>query len=232
MSPSSAVANLELLVVSNDYPTLKLFISAWRDTGSKLESTPSISCATDFVEHRKLDGIVVDMGVKGAVEFISQLKVARGEASPIILACAGTSQEEKAALTAGANFIVQKPISTGRVFDLLTLSGRVQAPQRRQFVRHRLVEPVTILSGGVQYRALISDLSESGMSIRSVPVLSPDSSLEFCFALRSAAVVGGKGKTVWTNTDGYSGIKFDFVSCSNTVSFPKLLDQHAVLLSC
>ena len=230
MSPLSALANLELLIVSNDYFTLKMFISAWRESGRRLDSTPSISCAHDLARNRKLHGIVIDMGLKGAVEFISQLHATRQDI-PIVLAFAGTLFEEKAALAAGANFVLQKPISTDRVFDLLTLGGRVQPPQRRAFLRHRLVEPVTIISDGLQYRALISDLSQSGMSICSVQLLEPDVPLSFSFALRSSLNVAGQGRIMWSNGEGYAGIKFDAVRCSNMLPFPEWLNKHAVLLS-
>jgi CheY-like chemotaxis protein len=232
MSLLSALTNRELLIVSNDYSTLKTFISAWRETGSKLDSTPSIACARDLARSRKLHGIVIDMGVTGAEEFISQLQAGTGQQVPIILACVGTPNEEKAALAAGANFVVQKPISTGRVFDLLTLGGQVQAPQRRGFLRHRLVEPVTLLSDGLQFRALISDLSQSGMSIRSVQMLEPDAPLQFSFALRSTTAVTGEGRIMWTTGNGRAGIKFDSVRCSNSLPFTEWLDKHAVFLSC
>lgn len=227
---SSALANFELLVVSNDYSTLKTLVGAWRETGNHLESTPSITYAHDFVQKRKTHGIVIDMQMKGALEFVRQLKQSRDNAGPIIVACAGTPQEERAALAAGANFVVQKPISTGRIFDLLTLSGPIQGPQRRRYLRHRLVAPVTIFSSGLHYRALISDLSESGMSIRSTRRFGLRAPVEFNFELRSNAAVAGEGRIVWTDDSGFAGIQFDTVRCAKPVSFPVWLDHHSVLL--
>lgn len=230
MASSSALANLELLIVSNDYSTLKMFTSAWRETGSRLDSTPSIACANDLVTNRKIHGIVVDMGVKGAPEFISQLKKSRGQGAPVIVACTSASREEKAALDAGANFVVQRPFSTGRVFDLLTLGRRIPEPQRRGSLRHKLVAPVTIFTDGLQYRALISDLSECGMSIRSLPTFAPNTALQFLFDVHSSAAVVGQGKVIWTNADGYAGISFDSVRCSNSLPFAHWLDKHGVML--
>lgn len=232
MSLPSVLANLELLVVSNDYSTLRRFVSAWRETGSRLDSTPSIICATELVSSRKLHGILIDMGVKGAVELISQLQVLTGQGIPLILACVSTPQEEKAALAAGANFVVHKPISVGRILDLLTLGGHIQAPQRRKFLRHPLVQPVTISSDSLQFRALTSNLSQTGMSIRSVQLLDLNAPVEFCLQLCSTTTVAGRGKVVWVAPEGYAGIKFKSVRCSSDLPFPEWLDKHAVLLSC
>ena len=232
MASSVALANLELLIVSNDYSTLKMFVCARRTTANRLDSTPSIACAHDFVQHRKMHGIVVDMQMKGAFEFISQVRKNTGNGSPIIVACVTTSLEERDALAAGANFVVQKPISTGRIFDLLALNGPIQALQRRRFFRHPLVAPVTILSEGLQYRALTSDLSQCGMSICSVQMLGPQAPLEFAFELPSTTVVTGHGKVMWINDSGYTGIKFDSVQCSDGAQFGQRLDYYSVVLSC
>jgi CheY-like chemotaxis protein len=232
MASSSALANFELLIVSNDYPTLKMFVCAWREAGNRLDSTPSIACANDFVQHRKMHGIVVDMAVKGASEFIGQVRKSRGNGAAIIVACAATAQDERAALAAGANFVVQKPFSTGRIFDLLTLNSPIQAPQRRRYLRHRLVAPVTILSQGLQYRALTSDLGPCGMSIRSVRLLGPNTSLKFSFQLCSTTTVAGRGRIMWADDSGCAGIKFDSVRCADATPFPEWLNRHGVLLSC
>jgi CheY-like chemotaxis protein len=231
MAPSSALANLDLLIVSNDYSTLKMFVYAWRETGSRLDSTPSITCARDFVQNRKMHGIVIDMQVNGAFGFISQVRKSSGSAAPIIVACTGNPQEESEALAAGANFVVQKPISTGRIFDLLSLNGSIQAPQRRRYLRHPLVAPVTILSGATQLRALTSDLSESGMSIRSVQMLAPDTPLKFAFELPSTTAVTGLGKIMWVNDEGYAGIKFNSVLCSDGAQLGQWLGYCSMVMS-
>jgi CheY-like chemotaxis protein len=226
---SSALSSLELLIVSNDYSILKMFVRAWRETGSRIDSAASIACAGDLVQSRRMHGIVVDMRLGGACEFISQTRKSGAHGSPIIVACAATPEEERTALAAGANFVVQKPISTSKVFDLLTLSGAIEPPQRRFGVRHRLIVPVTIFSDGLQYRALTSDLSQGGMAIRSARVVGPHTTLEFFLEVRSTAVAG-RGRIMWNSESGYAGIQFDSVRCSNPLPFPEWLGQQAVLL--
>jgi CheY-like chemotaxis protein len=226
---SSALSSLELLIVSNDYSTLKMFVRAWRESGSRIDSAASIACAGDLVRSRKMHGVVVDMRLGGACEFISQTRKSGVQGGPIIVACATTAGEEQAALVAGANFVVQKPISTSKVFDLLTLSGAIEPPQRRFSMRHRLIAPVTIFSDGLQYRALTSDLSQGGMAIRSARVAGAQTCLEFFLEIRSTAVAG-RGRIMWCSDNGYAGIQFDSVRCSNPLPFPEWLDKQAVLL--
>lgn len=230
MVPSFTVANLELLIVSSDYSTLKTFTRAWRESGTRLDSTPSLACATDVVASRAVHGIVVDAAIKGACEFIRKITESQGKAAPVIVACAGNPWEEREALAAGANFVVQKPFSTSRVFDLLTLSRRIPAPQRRRFLRHKLVTPVTIFSEGLQSRALTADLSERGMSICSAQMFPLDTTCQFAFDMRSSTAVIGQGRIMWTKDDGFAGIRFDSVRCSNSLPFPEWLDRHGVML--
>lgn len=230
MTPSSALAKLELLIVSNDYSTLKMFARAWRDTGAHLDSTPSLACAEDLIVNREIHGIVVDAAVKGAFEFIRRIKESRGQGAPVIVVCAGDPQEEKAALDAGAHFVAQKPASASRVFDLLTLSRQDSPAQRRRYPRHKLIAPITIFSAGSQCRALLSDLSERGMSIRSAQAFTPSATLQFIFDVRSSAAIVGQGRVMWTNDDGYAGISFDSVRCSSSLPFAEWLEKHSVML--
>jgi CheY-like chemotaxis protein len=230
MVPSSVLANLELLIVSSDYSTLKTFTRAWRESGTRLDSTPSLTCARDVMANRQVHGIVIDAALKGAGEFIRKIKESQGQRSPVIVVCAGNPWEEREALAAGANFVVQKPISTSRVFDLLTLSRQLPAPQRRRFLRHRLIAPVTIFRDGRQYRVLTADLSERGMSVRSAQMLDADTTLKFAFNLRSSTTVLGQGRVMWTKNDGYAGIKFESIRCSNSMPFADWLDKHGVML--
>lgn len=226
----SAQASLDLLIVSDDYSTLKMFVSAWRETGSRIDSTASIACARDLVQSRRMHGIVVDIRLQGACDFIRQARKNGGKEGPVIIACAANLEEEQAGLAAGANFIVHKPVSTGKVFDLLTLGASPQAPQRRLSVRRRLIVPVTIFRNGLQCRALSSDLSESGMAIRSARISETDASLDFFLEINSIAVAG-RGRVMWSGEGGYSGIKFDSVRCSNRLPFSEWLERQDLIVA-
>lgn len=226
----STQACLDLLIVSADYSTLKMFVCAWRETGSRIDSTASIACAHDLLQSRRMHGIVVDMRLQGACDFIRQTRKHGGQEEPVIIACTGSREEEQAGLAAGANFVVQKPISTGKVFDLLTLGASAQTRQRRLSVRRRLVVPVTIFRDGLQYRALSSDLSEGGMAIRSARISGTDASLDFFLEVNSIAVAG-RGRVMWNGESGYAGIRFDSVRCSNPLPFPQWLEKQDLLMA-
>src|SRR2546421_4903095 len=71
---SALLNNLELLVVSNDYATLKMLVRACQEFGSRLDSTPSLTSANDFLRRRKIDGIIIDLQVPGALEFIATVR--------------------------------------------------------------------------------------------------------------------------------------------------------------
>jgi CheY-like chemotaxis protein len=229
MASTSALAGLELLVISDDYSTLKTFVCARRETGRRIDSTASIECARDLLQNRRMHGIVVDMGLSGACEFIQEARNSEGNEAPIFIACAGTPQEERAALSAGANFVVHKPVSTSKVFDLLSLSGTMPTPQRRACARHRLIAPVTIFCGGLQFRALTSDLSQGGMSVRTARLSGTDTLVEFFLEVRSTAVAG-RGRIMWNGENGCAGVKFESVRCSNPAPFPEWLEKQGSLL--
>jgi PilZ domain len=230
MASSSALAHLTLLVVSNDYSVLKLFAGAWRDAGTRIESTANIPRAMDMVKQRRMQAVVVDMKLHGACDLIRLARIECGKGGPLILACADNIEEERASLNAGAHFAAQRAGSAEKVFDLLTRSG-MELPQRRLSVRYNVVAPVTIFSAGSQYRALISNLSAGGMAIRSARAAGTNGEIDFFFELHATAV-SGRGRVIWHNENGCAGIQFDSIRCSNALLFAAWLNKQGFLLGC
>ena len=117
------LAQCELLLVSSDYAMVTIFARACQELGVRLESVHSITAAGDVVKKRKVDGIVVDMRMVGAVALMEELRDGGSSRSAVIFACAENYVESEAALNAGANLLIQKPIVQEDLIALLTASA-------------------------------------------------------------------------------------------------------------
>ena len=68
---------LVFLAVCNDYPVLKTVTSAIQRLGGHLHCVPSISTASDYIERRKMDGIVIDTALDGALNLVQFIRDGR-----------------------------------------------------------------------------------------------------------------------------------------------------------
>jgi len=227
--PDADLCGLQFLVISSDYNTLKSFTAAAQELGGQMDSTPSLSTANRFVERYRLDGIVIDMEMQGALDFIETIREGRSNRSSVIFACAGVPVEENSAIRAGANFVFHKPFSVQKILSLLSATAPVLTEEHRKFFRHPLVVPVSITYDGVQHRALTANLSENGMAIRSFRLFQAGAPVGFSFQLPSGPVIKGHGEIVWTDAGGSAGIKFSGISGCGQNDFVEWLDRNEVL---
>jgi response regulator RpfG family c-di-GMP phosphodiesterase len=232
MTPSSSMLNnLELLVVSSDYSTLKILVRACQDLGSRLESTPSISSADHILQHRKIDGIIIDMETRGSFELVEKVRKSNSNRTSLIFSCVASLDEGEMAKDTGANFVAIKPISFNTITDLLITATPALTDERKRYFRHKLVVPITISFEGNQHRALTSNMSETGMAVRSFRMLPPGTPVEFSFELPAGPCVKGKGEIMWADAEGRAGIKFETVTCSGSPHLMEWLDHRRMVLS-
>jgi CheY-like chemotaxis protein len=222
------LGGLQFLVVSSDYNTLRTFTAAAQELGGQMDSTPSLTTANRFVQRYRLDGIVVDMQMQGALDFIETVREGDSNRSSIIFACAGVPLEENSAIRAGANFVFHKPFSVEKILTLLSATAPALEEEHRSYFRHPLVVPVSIDYDGVQHRALTANLSENGMAIRSFRLFQAGTPIGFSFQLPSGPVVKGQGEIIWTDAGGCAGIKFGNLSGCLQKEFVEWLDRNSI----
>lgn len=228
---ATVLSNLDLLAVSNDYSALKVIVSACQGLGANLQSISSITGANDHVRRNKVDGVIVDMHMEGAPAFIEMVRKVGSNHAALVFACTESSVQSQQALQAGANLLVQKPVVFENLVNLLTASAPMLEEERRRYFRHPLVVPITVSHNGIQHRALTSNMSQTGMAIRSFRVFESQSPVEFSFELPSGPVVKGNGEVVWIDSEGRVGIKFHFLSCTGGCPLGEWLNHHCIVIS-
>lgn len=228
---TSVLSNLELLAVSNDYSALKVIVSACQGLGARLESLSSITGASEHVRRNKVDGVIVDMKMEGARAFIESIRNAGSNHATVVFACTESPQQSQQALQAGANMLVQKPVQFDNLVSLLKAAAPMLEEERRRYFRHSLVIPLTICHNGVQHRALTSNMSQTGMAIRSFRPFESRSPVEFSFQLPSGPSVKGQGEVMWIDSEGRVGIRFIFLSCTGDYPLAEWLNHHCIVLS-
>ena len=224
----ASLQNVDILVVSSDYSILKMFTGAVQQLGGQLNSTPSLTTAGHFVQGRRLDGIVIDMEMSGAQNFLENIRNGGPNRSSVIFGCAGPEQPLSAS-HGGVNFVFHKPLTPDKIVDLLESTSSLLQTEQKRYFRHKLVIPVNIYYGGVHHRALTSNMSETGMAIRTFRVFAPGSAVEFSFDLPAGPGIKGKGEIMWVDAEGHVGIKFNLVTCAGRPPLSQWLDTHSIV---
>ena len=110
------------------------------------------------------------------------------------------------ALSAGANFLLRKPLNEDSIALHITIAKELLERERRRYFRHAVNLPVILNDGEMEQHARMTNLSEGGMAVRTAKALKHTSITDFAFDLPAGASVGGRGQVAWTNTEGMAGI--------------------------
>lgn len=202
-------ASFDFLLVSSDYDLLKAITIAVKQIGGKLNVVTSAATAKDYVKRRKLDGIVLDLAVPGAIDLIGAVRDGHSNRFAAIFSAVASATEAAAAISAGANHALQRPVTTERVLAAFEAARGAMARERRRYFRHEVAVPVKLGAAGGEHKAMVTNLSEGGMAVRGGAKLPPNSVVEFSFELPSTpgVPIRGKGEVAWAS-EGAMGVRF------------------------
>ena len=200
------VLELDFVLVSNDYTTMSAISKGIKKFGARFVLVPTAHDARECLGRRKIDGVFVDMEVPGALGLVESIRKGTSNSKAVIFACGASAKESTATLSAGANFLLRKPLNEENVTVHLTIAKDLLVREQRRYFRHTVSLPVVLKDGEVELQARMTNLSGGGMAIRSAKPLKHSAVLDFEFELALGARVSGKGQVAWTNADGMAGI--------------------------
>jgi CheY-like chemotaxis protein len=226
----SSLRMLEFVLMSDDYATFTAVSAGVKKFGAALTFVPSSDSARNCLARRKIDAVFVDHQVPGALQFIDSIRKGTSNSKVMIFACVADSSVSPAAVSAGANVVIKKPITADGVTMHITLAKELMMSERRRYFRHSVNLHVLLKDEDSQQHAKITDLSEGGMAVRAARPLKHSSLVEFAFDLSFGTNLVGKGQVAWTNTDGMAGIIIRFFHGTGQVQLRAWLDAREQLV--
>ena len=197
---------LAFVLVSSDYAVMNAVSGGVKKYGAKFILVPTAEAARDCLKRRKIDGVFVDMEVPGALGVLEGIRKGTSNNKAVIFACVTDAKENTLTLSAGANFLLRKPLNEGSVALHITIARELLDREQRRYFRHAVSIPVVLKDGEVEQHARMTDLSEGGMAVRTVKALKHSSVIDFAFDLSLGASISGKGQVAWINSEGQAGI--------------------------
>ena len=206
--PGAFEQSLEFLVVCDNYALLKTLTTVIHQLSGKLNCAPTAAAASGYINRRKLDGIVVDMQIAGALELIRTIRDGSSNKFSVVFTCISNADEAHKPIEAGANFVLHHPVTVKKVFDALSSASAMMLAERRRYFRYPLMVSIQLRGAGRESRGTISNLSESGMALWSLTSFPIGTNVQFEFDLPFGGRILGKGEVAWSNADGLMGVKF------------------------
>jgi CheY-like chemotaxis protein len=218
-------ARWEFLVISSDIAAYKTITRTLAKTNPVVDYTSGIATARAFIERRKIDGIFLDMELLGSLELVQNIRQGGSNRFSVVFACAAQDEDVSRLLSAGANFVLYKPLLTNAVLDALESASQMIVAERKRYLRYQLMVPVMLRLQEQEQRAITANVSRGGMAVRCQRVYEPGSPIHFNFDV-AGAKIHGQGEVAWANTDGSMGIKFYLLGEQNKQALSSWLDQQ------
>jgi response regulator RpfG family c-di-GMP phosphodiesterase len=197
---------LEFVLVSSDYATMNAVSGGVKKYGAKFILVPTAEAARDCLNRRKIDGVFVDLDISGALGIMESIRKGTSNSKVVIFACVTHAREYTDALSAGANFLLRKPLNEDSIALHITIAKELLERERRRYFRHAVNLPAVLKDGEVEQHARLTNVSEGGMAVRTAKPLRHSSVLDFEFDLPPGRSITGKGQVAWINTEGMAGI--------------------------
>ena len=123
---------LEFVLVSSDYAMMNAVSGGVKKYGAKFLLVPTAEAARDCLSRRRIDGVFVDLEVPGALGVMEAIRKGTSNSKAVIFACVTDAKEYTDTLSAGANFLLRKPLHQDSValhtHDCKRVAGARAAP--------------------------------------------------------------------------------------------------------
>ena len=136
----------------------------------------------------------------------------------------------QAALRAGANVSLQKPLVLENISSCVAGARELMMRERRRYFRHPVSIPVSLTANHAEHRAMMVNIGEGGMAVHGV-TMECFSLVDFSFQLPLGPTLSGRGQIAWTNRQGLMGIGFQFLRGTGKYDLLTWLSNRERLLS-
>lgn len=202
---------LESLLLSRDPQVVRVLQPALEKMSVEVEVCTGAQSATEIIFSEKFDAVIVDCDdLLGGLEVLQQLRRSPSNRSSIVFAVLNGHTTTQRAFEMGANFVLQKPISTLNATRCFSAGYGLMARERRRYFRCPVELGVVVTLGQSRdLHATANNISEGGMSLLCKTPLPRGGFARFAFTLPdNRASIETQGEIVWQDSSGRAGIRF------------------------
>jgi len=203
--------NPQTLLVSRDDSASEILSRILPTFGVAVERWSDPPTAISRIQQQKFEALVVDFDdVAAAHDVIREVRLLNAANPPVTVALVADRAKVRDVLSAGAHFVLYKPLSEEKARAGLRAVTALLSRERRRAFRVPVQAPVEIvLPDKRKMEGILLDLSETGMDVLTADPQSPETLIGFRFQLPDSSLeIEAHGQVAWANPNGQTGIHF------------------------
>jgi CheY-like chemotaxis protein len=203
--------NLESLLVCRDTEVVRVLRPTLEKLSIEVEVSAAAKSGADILSSSKFDAVIVDCDdLQGGVDILRSLRLNASNKTSVSFAILNGKTTTQQAFEMGANFVLQKPVTTAGTLRCFNTALSFMVREKRRYFRCPVQVPVTLfLSQGQEIKATATNLSEGGMAIHFEGTLGKNTISKLHFLLPGTrTAMEPKGEIAWADGLGRAGIKF------------------------
>jgi len=221
--------NLDALFVSKDGGLLGVLRQTLEKMSVTVDACPGIEGGSEHLKKRKYDAVIIDCDdMQGGAQLLQDLRKTQSNSKSVAFAVLNGKTSTQQAFQWGANFVLQKPVTTVHARRCFHAALNFMVRERRRYFRCPVEMPVHVgIANGSKFNGTSTNLSEGGLAIRVGTKLAKDSTVEVRFTLPDSHVsLEVNGEVAWTDGSGQAGIRFIQVPQTAQYELDKWLSER------
>jgi CheY-like chemotaxis protein len=223
--------NLQALVLCSDEKTTKVLRRILSDLEIAVEVCSDADSAVRKLTRRRFEAVVVDCNDEDmAAQVLKSVRSAPCNKRSIAVALIDGQTAVRSAFTLGAHFVLYKPISAERARTSFRAARALMKCERRRNTRVSMQIPVALVTenGARQRKALTSDISQGGMSLKVSRRAQDSGPMRIKFTLPGTDHgIECAAEVAWEGDGSQAGIRFANLSSEQRDHLKVWLAQHA-----
>jgi len=206
--------NLESLLVCRDAEVVRVLRPTLEKLSIEVEVSAAARSGAEILSSSKFDAVIVDCDdLQGGVDVLRSLRKNTSNKTSVSFAILNGKTTTQQAFEMGANFVLQKPITTAGTLRCFNTAMSFMVREKRRYFRCPLEMPVSLVfNQGEALKATATNLSEGGMAIHFDGTLAKNAVAKVQFTLPGTkALMEPKGEVAWADGLGRAGIRFQEV---------------------
>ena len=220
---------LESLAISRDVALLEVLQPTLEKISVQVETCGDSRAGFLLLGKRKFDAVIIDCDdLQGGKELLAKMRTASSNAKSVAFAVLNGKTTTQEAFQMGANFVLQKPVTTLHASRCFNAALNFMVRERRRYFRYPVEIAVHLNAGkGADFKATSTNLSEGGMAVRTLAKLPKETPVSLRFTLPQTNVtLELKGQVAWVDGSRQAGVRFVEVPQSSQYQLDRWLTER------
>jgi DNA-binding response OmpR family regulator len=220
---------LESLLLSQDAEVMRVLRPTLEKLSIEVEVCQEAKKAVEILLSEKFDAVIVDCDdLPGGLEVLEGLRTTPSNKNSVSFALLnGKKTTTQEVFSLGANFVLQKPISSINASRCFHAALNFMVREQRRYTRQPVKIMVKVATGQAELKAVSTNISEGGIALAMQEPLPRNGLSRLHFTLpETTLALDLEAETAWSDVKGHSGLRFLNVPPASQAHLEKWLRQH------